>query len=771
MAPYTLNFTAWPAGSNPSAFNGSYPNFSNSTAEFGAADNAVPFGMYMVEVTDACGRTATTQYDLQEIEVTPVFSAFPYPGCNSGTSRVEIQVLPYILFTAVITVAPTGYPFPLPHNVTAFINEQGEFVMEPLLTGNYTIELTDTCGNIYDPFNFFVPAMDTNVSATYLPDCTTPGVGTIKLAGIGTTLTSVIMTQAPAAYPQSSSLPYDVSSFISSSGIMSMAGLPAGNYKFDVMDNCGVLNVVTRNVSGYTVGANTLTIIPHCGAFDLQLTHVSNAAAPKFWLQRYNTTTGIWEHPATGVPYVENAVPDSSTALEVSGNGTTLNLTFTGEFRVLKSFESYENGNIGSNKDCLALLHEFEFDGEFEILSIEKVTCDGTLADVRIITDGVPPFIFKIIKKNGVPFVIDNGNNNIFANLEPALYTFTVQHSCGDIIPGEFDVSALPAAVTAHQPGNITICDDISNDGTETYDLTAQTASVLLAQNPAEVTITYHISEADVLTGANAISNLTNYPSSGNQTIFVRVQHNTTTCFDTTSFDLILKPFPVLQMKKEWALCDDSVVTIIADPGFEYLWSTSETTQSITVNEPGIYTVTVIDPLVGGCSATYSIEVYPSSVPEILDIKTIDWTNNDNVIEVLLSNDNIDHFVYSLDGVTYQQENIFTNLVAGNYTVYVKNVNGCGIITYDVYLLSYPLYFTPNADGFNDYWRVNFSEFEPNLKTYIYDRYGKLITGFLPDTNGWDGTLNGQRLPSTDYWFMVIREDGRTLRGHFAMKR
>nr|WP_223845506.1 T9SS type B sorting domain-containing protein [Flavobacterium selenitireducens] len=82
----------------------------------------------------------------------------------------------------------------------------------------------------------------------------------------------------------------------------------------------------------------------------------------------------------------------------------------------------------------------------------------------------------------------------------------------------------------------------------------------------------------------------------------------------------------------------------------------------------------------------------------------------------------------------------------------------------------YPRFFTPNADGYNDYWKVKFDEYEPGIQTYIFDRYGKLITGF-PVGGRWDGTLNGKLLPSTDYWFLVVRQDGKEMRGHFAMKR
>ncbi|NQY07342.1 MAG: T9SS type B sorting domain-containing protein, partial [Flavobacteriaceae bacterium] len=59
-------------------------------------------------------------------------------------------------------------------------------------------------------------------------------------------------------------------------------------------------------------------------------------------------------------------------------------------------------------------------------------------------------------------------------------------------------------------------------------------------------------------------------------------------------------------------------------------------------------------------------------------------------------------------------------------------------------------------------------------KLYIFDRYGKLLKQLDPNGIGWDGTYNGNLLPSTDYWFKLnYIEDGveKEFSGHFAMKR
>lgn len=93
------------------------------------------------------------------------------------------------------------------------------------------------------------------------------------------------------------------------------------------------------------------------------------------------------------------------------------------------------------------------------------------------------------------------------------------------------------------------------------------------------------------------------------------------------------------------------------------------------------------------------------------------------------------------------------------------------MVSQELALLNYPKFFTPNGDGINEKWRLEYSWFEPEALIYIYDRYGKLISSFTAKDPGWDGTFNEKRLPATDYWFVVERKDGKIHKGHFSMIR
>ena len=108
---------------------------------------------------------------------------------------------------------------------------------------------------------------------------------------------------------------------------------------------------------------------------------------------------------------------------------------------------------------------------------------------------------------------------------------------------------------------------------------------------------------------------------------------------------------------------------------------------------------------------------------------------------------------------------------AGVYEVYVRDKFGCGFIKESIWLLHYPNFFTPNNDGYNDTWFIKNANFEPELKVYIYDRYGKLLANLDTKNKSWNGSYNNQQAVSSDYWFVVYRQDGRVHKGHFTLKR
>jgi gliding motility-associated-like protein len=130
---------------------------------------------------------------------------------------------------------------------------------------------------------------------------------------------------------------------------------------------------------------------------------------------------------------------------------------------------------------------------------------------------------------------------------------------------------------------------------------------------------------------------------------------------------------------------------------------------------------------------------------------------------------------YQLDnGPILDNGGMFENVGLGSHTVTVYDVEGgCGQITITVGTINYPTYFTPNGDGIHDTWNIIGLD-QPEAKIYIYDRYGKLLKQISTSGAGWDGTFNGQIMPSSDYWFTIDYIEGgasKVFKAHFSMKR
>ena len=121
----------------------------------------------------------------------------------------------------------------------------------------------------------------------------------------------------------------------------------------------------------------------------------------------------------------------------------------------------------------------------------------------------------------------------------------------------------------------------------------------------------------------------------------------------------------------------------------------------------------------------------------------------------------------------------FNDVKPGLNTVYIRDINGCGTTaSQQLSFLFFQRHFTPNNDGVYDTWKIlgSNTSFYRATRVEIFDRYGKVVA-LLTDanSNGWNGTYNGEKLPSNDYWFNAVLEDIngniRKETGHFSLLR
>ncbi|HQX03187.1 MAG TPA: choice-of-anchor L domain-containing protein [Flavobacterium sp.] len=314
----------------------------------------------------------------------------------------------------------------------------------------------------------------------------------------------------------------------------------------------------------------------------------------------------------------------------------------------------------------------------------------------------------------------------------------------------------------------ISICDgDTNQDGITVIDLSMNISPTVLGYFPTGLQAVYYSSTENAQTQTNALPN--NYTNTipFEELIFARITDGVN-CFGILPITLKINIFTPNNFEtEELSLCENETYFLEVEEIYEsYLWNTGEITPRINISVPDTYTVTVINS--DGCEATKTFIIIPSGVATITSIDVQDFSGNQNTVQINYTG--LGDYLFSLDGNYFQNSPIFTNVEPGEYLVIVKDTNGCGTVTQQIFVLDYPRFFTPNGDGFNDFWEIkNFNQ--PNSKIYIFNRYGKLIKEIVPNQKGWDGTFSGSLLPSSDYWFSLFLENGRIIKGHFALKR
>ena len=128
---------------------------------------------------------------------------------------------------------------------------------------------------------------------------------------------------------------------------------------------------------------------------------------------------------------------------------------------------------------------------------------------------------------------------------------------------------------------------------------------------------------------------------------------------------------------------------------------------------------------------------------------------------------------YSLDGIIWQESNVFNNSTDLIFSFYFKNNQGCvfGPFSYDV--SNFFTFISPNSDGFNDKWdiRSNLKLEENDYSIQIFDRNGKILAeGKLKDILPWDGFYNNRKLATGAYWYRIFKDKVEVKSGSILLK-
>jgi gliding motility-associated-like protein len=402
-------------------------------------------------------------------------------------------------------------------------------------------------------------------------------------------------------------------------------------------------------------------------------------------------------------------------------------------------------------------------------------------------------------------------NTTTYQNISnpETIYTGIVNVVTGCYIGGVqfFDLEVLEGATATPPAEPYTICDNTDpNDGIADFTLynlvgdpdpdpmaDALAAEILGGQSTPPYELLYYGTLADAELGdptlvlPNVYTNVINP-----QVIYGRVTNTDTGCYEIVEVILKVEQLPFVNLAEFYRLCVDSngnpipeeegelsppVIDTGLDPAFydivwEYPGGTAVGPSIIAIVE-GVYTVTYTE-IETGCSGTSSTTVTISQPPITYDAILLNGAFSENQ-SIQASATGLGTYVFQLDNGAFIDSGLFEDVSPGTHTITIKDVNGCGSVTIEIGVVDYPQFMTPNQDGYHDTWNIiGIAEFDPTAKIYIFDRFGKLLKQVSPLGDGWDGTYNGNPLPSSDYWFLIeYTEDDvqKEFKGHFTLKR
>jgi len=405
-----------------------------------------------------------------------------------------------------------------------------------------------------------------------------------------------------------------------------------------------------------------------------------------------------------------------------------------------------------------------------------KYDINLTLYYNQIVSNYSPDFIFTFFKtkeeaddinnKNGLQGIefleLNNINDTIWFRAESI-------PGCFSVAPINF-IANKPVSLANLGPFSLVVCDQL-NDGQEVINLTQFEAQIVAGSQ-----FEYFSNLADVHSNTNKIINPNSYlyHSNSGSTIYVKVSKQNL-CPQLVEIDVTLNTTPIFKIN-DFYICPTGE-QIDVKPDFSglnivnYSWRdldgnvVSTNAELLGVSKPGKYSVTVKNNL--DCTYQATFEIFHKEVPVITELKAVDRT-----ITVIATGSKA--IEYSLNGVDWQQSNVFPNLPFGNMFFYVRFAGEtCLGNTMEGVIPEIFNTITPNGDGINDIWKMTgLHVFNGKTSTIkVFDRYQKLVyEGSGTGEITWNGKSNGKEIPSSSYWYVITLPDGRIFTGWILVK-
>jgi gliding motility-associated-like protein len=287
-----------------------------------------------------------------------------------------------------------------------------------------------------------------------------------------------------------------------------------------------------------------------------------------------------------------------------------------------------------------------------------------------------------------------------------------------------------------------------------------------------------------IATFNNPLSSITGVNNLLSDTVIVSWTVSTATCglnADTLVIIISEAPLPTETLDTLMA-CNDIVVNLFGDAPLIGIgtWSTSSGASILDEHSP-ISQASNFDPgwssfiwtiSNGNCPATsdtlHLFATPPVSInqadtilclgseislsgSELVDLQTASWSfyeGSGNFSAPNETSTNVNEFSLGISTIIYEAEHPQCPSMLDTIAIAVNVCDGVNPIL--------PTVFTPNSDGENDLFMLNYLEqVYPNLHLTVFNRWGDVVFESVGYTEPWNGTRNGEELPIGAYYYKL----------------
>jgi type IX secretion system substrate protein/PKD domain-containing protein len=191
---------------------------------------------------------------------------------------------------------------------------------------------------------------------------------------------------------------------------------------------------------------------------------------------------------------------------------------------------------------------------------------------------------------------------------------------------------------------------------------------------------------------------------------------DTNGCSNSDEINIIVNPLPIVNLGEDQAICQGDSITLDAGSFSSYLWNNGITSQTITVNSEGIYSLTSTDE--NGCSNFDDISIIVKLLPDV------NLGEDQTICEgetITLSAGIYSSYLWN-NGSTTQDIEVNTE---GTYSLTVTDINGCKNSD-DIYISILPLPVSDFMYSVNQL-EVSFANVSISADSYLWN-FGDSIT-------------------------------------------